>query len=44
MQISGHKTNSMLWRYNITNERDIRDAGERTEAYLKAQREEQHAQ
>jgi integrase len=44
MQISGHKTNSMLWRYNITNERDIRDAGERIEAYLKVQREQQHAE
>jgi integrase len=44
MQISGHKTNSMLWRYNITNERDIQDAGRRIEAYLNAQKVQQHAE
>ncbi|HJY08054.1 MAG TPA: site-specific integrase [Bryobacteraceae bacterium] len=43
MQISGHKTASMLWRYNITDARDIKDAGKRTERYLEAQRGEQHA-
>jgi hypothetical protein len=35
MQISGHKTASMLWRYNITDARDIKEAGERTERYLR---------
>jgi integrase len=44
MQISGHKTASMLWRYNITDARDIQDAGKRTERYLEAQRGGQHAQ
>ncbi len=34
MQISGHKTASMLWRYNITDARDIREAGKRTGRYL----------
>lgn len=44
MQISGHKTASMLWRYNITDARDIKDAGKRTERYLEAQRGQQDAQ
>jgi hypothetical protein len=43
MQISGHKTASMLWRYNITDARDIKDAGKRTERYLEAQRGHQDA-
>jgi integrase len=43
MQISGHKTASMLWRYNITDARDIKEAGKRTERYLEAQRREEHA-
>ena len=43
MQISGHKTASMLWRYNITDARDIKDAGKRTERYLKVQKGEEHA-
>lgn len=43
MQISGHKTASMLWRYNITDARDIKDAGKRTERYLEAQKGRQHA-
>ncbi len=38
MQISGHKTASMLWRYNITDTRDIKNAGKLTESYLKHQR------
>lgn len=41
MQISGHKTASMLWRYNITDARDIKDAGKRTERYLEAQNAQQ---
>ncbi|MBV9180240.1 MAG: tyrosine-type recombinase/integrase [Acidobacteria bacterium] len=43
MLISGHKTASMLWRYNITDARDIKDAGKRTERYLEAQRGQEHA-
>lgn len=43
MKISGHKTASMLWRYNITDARDIKDAGKRTERYLQAQNAQQHA-
>lgn len=38
MAISGHKTASMLWRYNILDARDIQDAGKRTERYLEQQR------
>jgi integrase len=44
MQISGHKTASMLWRYNITDARDIQEAGKRTERYLEAQKGQQHAE
>lgn len=43
MRISGQKTASMLWRPNIANAGDIRDAGKRTERYLKAQRGAEHA-
>lgn len=39
MQISGHKTASMLWRYNITDTRDVKDAGERTGKYLQLRKE-----
>jgi hypothetical protein len=34
MEISGHKTNSMFKRYDITDERDIRADGERLARYL----------
>ena len=49
MQISGHKTASMLWRYNITDTRDIKEAGKRTAVYLRSgekeqERGDQHAQ
>ena len=37
MEVSGHKTASMLWRYNIVDARDIKEAGRRTERYLKEQ-------
>jgi integrase len=44
MQISGHKTASMLWRYNITDARDIKEAGKRTGRYLKKQKGDNSAQ
>jgi hypothetical protein len=44
MQISGHKTASMLWRYNITDARDIKEAGKRTGRYLKKQKGDDSAQ
>ncbi len=43
MEISGHKTASMLWRYDITDTRDVKEAGRRTESYLKAKKEEKDA-
>ena len=44
IQISGHKTASRLWRDNITDTRDVKDAGKRTERYLEAKKEDQHAE
>jgi integrase len=35
-QISGHKTRSVLDRYDIVTERDIQDAGRKMEAYFRA--------
>ena len=34
MEISGHRTAAMLWRYNITDTRDVKEAGNRTGKYL----------
>ena len=35
--ISGHKTDSMLERYNIGREKDVADAGKAMESYHRAQ-------
>jgi integrase len=39
MKISGHKTEDVFERYNITSSTDIQDAGESVTEYLRKQRE-----
>ena len=34
MAIAGHKTEAIYWRYAMSNDRDIRDAGRKLERYI----------
>jgi hypothetical protein len=37
MEISGHKSRSVFERYNMTDERDLHEAGEKMKTYLQKQ-------
>jgi len=41
MAVSGHRSPSMLWRYNIVDTRDVVEAGRRTQRYLEEQNRKQ---
>jgi hypothetical protein len=43
MEISGHKTRSVFDRYNIVDEGDIGNAGEKLESYFERRKTEQAA-
>jgi hypothetical protein len=43
MEISGHKTRSVFDRYNIVDEGDIENAGEKLESYFEHRKAEQAA-
>jgi integrase len=41
MEISGHKTRSMILRYDIVSLADVKESGEKMDAWIKAQRKQQ---
>ena len=38
MEISGHKTRSMILRYDIVSLADVKESGEKMDGWIKAQR------
>jgi hypothetical protein len=41
MEISGHKTRSMILRYDIVSLADVKESGEKMDGWIKAQRKQQ---